>query len=475
MKRVFGITWGLMALVAWSYVGCKPDPRSFLYSASQPTASVRQGLSICDKEKAAYAMRASCVSSCLSKYVGRSISAEQIPQIGVAASGGGMRAAIATLGFLRGLEKIGLLDAVTYFASLSGSTWTTAAWMVHEKPLDELTLFLQKKSKDPLSLESLKEEEVMDALWDKLSTFKMLSLNDLWGGLIADIFLSTPEKNGQKLYITDIEESVAQGKYPIPLFTCLHGETSPNYEWAEFSPFEAGSCYTQTWIPAAAIGKKFNGGVSFDNRVGETLAFLLGTFGSAYAANFQDVVQAIKETLEAYYDLSVPSMCVDFSLLENDVRLSPPYVYNFTAGLANVMLSNEQWLTFIDGGFAFNVPFPPLLRRNVKLYFVCDASDDNYSAVGNDMHEVEAYAKKEGFKFPTIDYKKLVTDRLSVFYDPKDKTVPIIVYVRNFEKFSTLKFDWTDEEFERLYKGIESAIVDNAELIKQAVELAVNN
>lgn len=47
----------------------------------------------------------------------------QAPVIAVLGSGGGLRAHIAYLGVLSEMKALGLLDAVTYLAGVSGSTW----------------------------------------------------------------------------------------------------------------------------------------------------------------------------------------------------------------------------------------------------------------------------------------------------------------------------------------------------------------
>lgn len=50
---------------------------------------------------------------------------EKVPRIAVCASGGGFRAMTATAGFIKGLEKTGLLDTVLFMSALSGSSWAT--------------------------------------------------------------------------------------------------------------------------------------------------------------------------------------------------------------------------------------------------------------------------------------------------------------------------------------------------------------
>lgn len=47
----------------------------------------------------------------------------QAPVVAVLGSGGGLRAHIACLGVLSEMKELGLLDAITYLAGVSGSTW----------------------------------------------------------------------------------------------------------------------------------------------------------------------------------------------------------------------------------------------------------------------------------------------------------------------------------------------------------------
>lgn len=47
----------------------------------------------------------------------------QVPVIAVMATGGGLRAMSAMFGHLLALQKLNLLDCVTYLTGASGSTW----------------------------------------------------------------------------------------------------------------------------------------------------------------------------------------------------------------------------------------------------------------------------------------------------------------------------------------------------------------
>lgn len=47
----------------------------------------------------------------------------QVPVIAVVGSGGGTRAMTGLYGSLKGLQRLGLLDAMSYITGVSGSTW----------------------------------------------------------------------------------------------------------------------------------------------------------------------------------------------------------------------------------------------------------------------------------------------------------------------------------------------------------------
>ena len=276
------------------------------------------------------------------------------------------------------------------------------------------------------------------------------------------------------MFLDQLADKASSGSYPIPLFTSVIGETDPEYQWAEFSPFEVGSTYFDSWIPASAIGKQFNNGLCFDPLPAEKLSFLLGLFGSAYAASIKDILQTIREDFEASYEVETPS-CFAWIPWINNIRISPPVMHNFAHNIETCPLSEKEHLTFIDAGVSTNLPFPPLFRRNVKLYFVCDASSDASSNIGNEMREVEAYAKKHKYPFPKIDYKKLSSQSLSIIIDEDNPQAPIIVYVPNLQQHSMFKFDYSDAEFNQLMSGIENVIVQNETPIKQAIVATIKN
>ncbi len=459
-------------LLTVSSMGCPGDQ-----ICVTPQAHVRTNNGISSHELQVLLQRRIVNQAALERFSGTTIGQRNVPLIGALCSGGGMRAAIATMGLLCGLEKIGLLDAVTYLTTLSGSTWTASAWLHHQHPLPILRNYLKNRFTSLFSSNYLHVSAIVQALTNKRNAGHSLSLNDLYGALIANTFLAdttTTGNSGQSVQLSDFTAPLRSGMYPIPLFTSIIGETYPNYIWLEYSPFEVGSTELETWIPAHAIGKKFDGGISFDAGQVEQLSFLLGAFGSIYAGNAVDLVLAMKETVEADFDVSISSSWFDW-LPGGNTRFLPPTIPNFTYKLPHCQLSKLERLTLVDAGLAINLPFPPLLRRNICLYIVCDASSDADSATGGAMRKAETYARFHDLPFPHIDYGILPLEDLSVWADPKDPLVPVIIFIPNHVPFSTFKFSYTPDEFEALCSGIERAVVDNVDQVRAAVMLAIKN
>jgi phospholipase A2 len=92
-------------------------------------AHVRASVDLPQEEYAYLDKRMPKVAEQVEHLTGERVSGKKAPRIGMAFSGGGFRAMVATTGALQGAAETGLLDAVTYTASLSGSTWAVAPLM----------------------------------------------------------------------------------------------------------------------------------------------------------------------------------------------------------------------------------------------------------------------------------------------------------------------------------------------------------
>ncbi len=430
---------------------------------------------ICSKELNALVARNQQAHMALQSLLNIKFARNQMPLIGAACSGGGYRAAIATLGFLRGLGKLGLLNTLSYLATLSGSTWTTSALLVNNMTLDGLTVYLKKQLSFPLKDQPIDKEALIRTMLAKIKDSRPVSFNDIWGTLIGTAFF-TPPATGH--YLSRLEAATAQGRFPIPIFASVVGPPSPTYQWAEFTPFEVGSTYLNTWIPTAAFGKKFSAGLSTDQSPEEHYSYLLGLFGSAYAASAGDVIADLLGGLESSGNASTCNSiisCIGNTSNNASLRLSPPRINNFSHNVSMSPLRHHAQITMLDAGLAINIPIPPLMRRKIGLYIICDASDDCTKLQTNEMRRVEKYARDNNIPFPTIDYDVLIKHPMSLWYDPVNPRVPVVVYLPNFNTFSTAKFSYTATEFDKLMLDMEAAVVKNVPILQKALEVAINN
>src|SRR5579872_2746591 len=109
------------------------------------TYRVRTGTDLCHEELQAIHARLPHIKRSVERLLNGSISSKHVPHISIACSGGGFRAMIAATGFMRGLEKIGVLESALYFATLSGSAWMSASWLTQNISLDDFRTFLRKR------------------------------------------------------------------------------------------------------------------------------------------------------------------------------------------------------------------------------------------------------------------------------------------------------------------------------------------
>jgi phospholipase A2 len=445
------------------------------------TVSVRQGIDLCNDEKAIVKLRLHRAQEKLESELNQSIHENEVPTIGIVGSGGGYRSMISMLGFLIGLNKYNFLDASTYMASVSGSGWCMGSWLAQPYSLSELKEFLRNQVTTDLALQDFGFLALQDFSWtdiasqlyNKINHGQPINQSDLWGCILSEVLLKGLAGGGHQVLFSSLKSKIQTGMYPLPLFTAVLDETTP-YEWFEFTPFEIGSEKSACWIPSYAFGKKFDRGLSSDTGPEQTLGYILGLSSSAFAANFKDLVSLLFDNI----NLLLSKKCVNFQGLFSDVgetQVPPPTVFNFMKNIAGTLHANKEYLSFFDPGVDINLGFAPLLRRNVNVYLVCDASDTAVSNQKNTLRQAQRYANDNNFKFPRIDYNTVGTDKVSLFYDEEDPEVPVIIYFPNKVQFSTFKFCYTNDEFNQLYRSSKDAVESSYDTICRGITIAINN
>ena len=439
------------------------------------TAMVRETVSddIPKAEKQFSKQRAGITKHALAKFLGKPVSGSA-PRIALAFSGGGFRAMISTLGFLKGAHDINLLGATHYMAGLSGSSWALAPWLASGKSISDYLTDLSVRLKggiQPLSPSKELIKAVLSVFITKFLYGQSVTAMDIYGALLARLLLHQAGISGMSLSFSDAHKQVGSARIPLPLYTAIETTVKP-YEWMEVSPFEVGSSYVKSYVPVWAFGRTFDNknSVTSSSMLGfapeQTLGYFMAVFGSAFEVALKDIIehsadiidllmQHLPEAIDEYFGKSTfysmtyaAFKAVAPKILENffgdlskyieqaasswsDIRLLPDVQPNFTYNMAGMPLADVKTLSMVDAGIDFNLPIPPLLRkaRGVDVIIAYDLSSNISGPQGAAaLRKAEKYARDRGYKFPSIDYKRAAKEPVSVFKDLSDPETPTVIY-----------------------------------------------
>ncbi|NWW83634.1 PA24B phospholipase, partial [Rhynochetos jubatus] len=209
---------------------------------------VRFGYDLCREEQEFLQKRKRVVASALKRvlHLQRDLHGHEVPVIAVMATGGGLRAMSAMFGHLLALQKLNLLDCVTYVTGASGSTWTLADLYEHadwsqkdlEGPLKAVKEQVTKCKLNLMSIDHLKYYH--KELAERAKAGHVSSFTTLWS-LVQEMFLH--ERVCTKYKLTDQRKALEHGQNPLPFYAVLNVKeekfsTFKFREWAEFSPYE---------------------------------------------------------------------------------------------------------------------------------------------------------------------------------------------------------------------------------------------
>lgn len=394
------------------------------YQHKNESARVRIGNTLNDDEKKYLSIRKPRVKAALEKLVGHSI--EAVPTIALVESGGGYRAMTCSLGWHVGATKMGLMDAVTYMVGLSGSTWSIGLWVLSGLSIEQFKeqLIPLMNGIDKVSPDEFK---LMANSWLIKTVFNQeLTLVDLYSGLLANALLKPFGDERQRISLSEQASKIAGGQLPFPLYTAVRAEDREKQDWYEFSPYEIGASWLGMYVPTWAYGRRFDNGVSIDFAPEQSFGFQMGTFGSAFGANIDQIMTQMTQhdPLDPPLDTIVNAM-IDRIGQE---RITRARVFNFTANMGGIM-SDAPQMKLVDAGVAFNLPYPPISgerpERKADIIIFLDASG---GTIGDDLRKVEQYARSKGLKFPTIDYTSIGKNAVSIFKG-EDASVPLVIYL----------------------------------------------
>ncbi|XP_013218975.2 cytosolic phospholipase A2 gamma isoform X1 [Ictidomys tridecemlineatus] len=214
---------------------------------------------------------------------GLCIQAEQAPIIAVLCSGGGLRAHIACLGVLSELRRHGLLDVVTYLASVSGSTWAMSSFYAKDGNLEDIEAELKRRF-DQREWDWYRS--LQEAVWSA-KTLKNYSLTDFWAYLVV----SKQTRELQGSHLSNMKTLVDEGRMPYPIFAAIDNDLHSAWQkeknqktWFEFTPHHAGYPALRAYVAATHFGSQFKEGRMVRQEPERDLTFLRGLWGSALAS-----------------------------------------------------------------------------------------------------------------------------------------------------------------------------------------------
>jgi len=408
-------------------------------------AYVRRGEPICDLEMDFRNKRFYWVKEAQEGMLGIPLDDEDVLEIACSFSGGGWRAMCWALGACGGAKKIGLFDSTMYTSSLSGSTWCFGPLLSTGLGLEEYRDRLLDVARNGIDLRGFADiAPMIDNFWVKFAYNQPMGIVDPYGALLANALLRNLDKNPHEIYLSNQRAMLENGSLPMPVYTATLGEREKLEFWFEFTPYEVGSRWLSAYVPSWAFGRHFKNGVSVDDAPELSFGFLMGTFGSAFAADFEDVYDIIFDRIEfpsflqgipfaetIFYAVKQVFSRLAYSSDIGDIRIAYSRVSNFVYKMDGVAHNDYKNLRLVDAGLDFNNPVFATYRKPPygdapDIIFIFDAS----SALDyRDIAKIIDYAKYNGLKFPEIEEFEVGKQIMTVFKDDDDLEVPVVVYM----------------------------------------------
>ncbi|NXD65526.1 PA24E phospholipase, partial [Eolophus roseicapillus] len=421
----------------------------------------------------------------------------QVPVIAVMTTGGGTRALTSLLGNLLGLQKLGLLDVISYITGSSGSTWTlshlyqSTDWSHKDlsRQIGEVRRHMTKCKLSCFSLESLKYYFAVI-----LQAHTPCQEGPL---VLLSLFLVNSQKNNHKL--SDERQALSQGQNPLPIYMILNIKEdyslSEFKEWVEFTPYEVGFLKYGAFIRAEDFGSEFFMGRLMKKLPESRICFMKGDVLHCEYLNCMcmygvfNIIQTLHGTAneasssacgheqETYI---VNPECGIMSIIRQVLseRVMVSKFYNFLKGFQvhneylqsksfciwkdtvlenfpNQLTETEKYICLADTAGYIDISYPPLMRPERKVDVVLHL---NYSSGSqtSPLEEASKYFLKQGIPFPKIHMSEEEKNNLKecyIFEDTETPEAPIVVF-----------FPLVNDTFRKYKKpGVERSLAEMAQ------------
>ncbi|XP_054529639.1 cytosolic phospholipase A2 gamma isoform X18 [Pan troglodytes] len=429
------------------------------------------------EEKAAVERRRLHVLKALKKL---RIEADEAPVVAVLGSGGGLRAHIACLGVLSEMKEQGLLDAVTYLAGVSGSTWAISSLYTNDGDMEALEADLKHRfTRQEWDLAKSLQKTIQAARSENYS------LTDFWAYMV----ISKQTRELPESHLSNMKKPVEEGTLPYPIFAAIDNDLQPSWQearapetWFEFTPHHAGFPALGAFVSITHFGSKFKKGRLVRTHPERDLTFLRGLWGSALGntevireyifglwrravANAKSIGHLLFARLLRLQESSQgehpPPEARLLRLQESSQGEHPPpedeggepehtwlteMLENWTrtslekqeqphedperkGGIRDKIMSSRKHLHLVDAGLAINTPFPLVLppTREVHLILSFDFS------AGDPFETIRAttdYCRRHKIPFPQVEEAELDlwSKAPASCYILKGETGPVVMH-----------------------------------------------
>ena len=362
-----------------------------------------------------------------------SSNSSDLPNIGLAFSGGGYRACLNGAGAVQAFDSRdanstagrlgGLLQSATYIAGLSGGSWLVGSIFVSNisvrNPSHLTVAVLQINNFTTISsllsdstgnvwefgssiLDGPKQKEGVLGVLDTATYYQDIysqvqgkedagfntTITDYWGRALSYQMINATD-GGPAFSWSSIrrQPGFSDGEMPLPLVVAdsrTPGETlEPGGAslW-EFGPFEFGTWDPTTFgfIDLEFLGSNFSDGSLAEDaecvRGFDSASFLMGTSSSLFnlfllRINSTDIPDSLKSTLG--------SVLATISQDNEDIASYKPNPFRGYNPTGRSLNADQDSLTLVDGGSDLqNIPLHPLIQpdRHVDVIFAVDSSAD---------------------------------------------------------------------------------------------------
>ncbi|MGD1997785.1 MAG: hypothetical protein PVJ92_02605 [Candidatus Dependentiae bacterium] len=451
------------------------------------SAVVSTSSKLSKKEKSFLKKRRRTTLKTLSAFIEKSISPPHLPHISLCASGGGVRAAQATVGTLRGLHDIGLLGGLEYAVGVSGGTWGLFPWVASMQDISTYADRLSNRLTYGLMAKSLKQNygEYNQQHKENLLIGRASNAIDLYGIMLSNMLIEPIAKNHRQFTLSSLSDHLHAAQHPFPLGTAVTRRLSKGeHHWLEYSPYDlrmithAGDSFS---IPVWAANRNWSEGHSEERGTELMLGYHLATWGSAFSVGMKDLVEKAPPLMRSLLPSFLQSALTETRWARS--KWLSPFLPNFTKGMDNSPLAHKNHIHMSDAGHELNIPVHPLLheKRPQDLLILIDSL--RHERLNKETLEKLEKKLKAHSATSTFDATKACDQTLSYFPDTTAGK-PSIIYIR-LEKDDeydsrfnprtagfcrTVNFAYKPAQSAQLMGLLSHIVVKHASVFKQAVK-----